>query len=328
MNSDLAVVVIGRNEGERLQRCLHSIQRQADQVVYVDSGSSDGSVTHARTTGAEIVALDMSMPFSAARARNEGFDRALQRWSEIKFVQFVDGDCELNCEWLVFGRKFFDAHPSCAIAAGRVKERYPERSIYNRLCDIEWDTPVGESDACGGIFMVRVSAFRQGEGFNPAVIAGEEPELCYRLKNMGWQIYRLDHPMALHDAAISHFSQWWKRTARSGHAYAQGFALHRVDGQGYCLRDSLRIWLWSCLLPIGILFSGWAVHPMAALLLIIYPVQIGRITIDVHRQVENWHHALAYALFNMLGKLPQLFGQLLFLKRNMKENYYFTIEYK
>ena len=46
--------------------------------------------------------------------------------------------------------------PNLAIVCGRLRERFPEQSIYNRLCDMEWDTPVGETKACGGIAMMRV----------------------------------------------------------------------------------------------------------------------------------------------------------------------------
>ena len=48
-------------------------------------------------------------------------------------------------------------------------------------------------------------------GFNPAVIAGEEPELCVRLRQAGWKIHRLDAEMTLHDAAMTSWRQWWKR---------------------------------------------------------------------------------------------------------------------
>ena len=65
----VSVVVIGRNEGERLKRCLASLATDSTCIVYVDSGSSDGSVDHARKSGVDVVELDLSIPFTAARAR-------------------------------------------------------------------------------------------------------------------------------------------------------------------------------------------------------------------------------------------------------------------
>ena len=41
---DLGAVVIGRNEGARLERCLDSLQGTVACIVYADSGSEDGSV--------------------------------------------------------------------------------------------------------------------------------------------------------------------------------------------------------------------------------------------------------------------------------------------
>ena len=69
----IGIVVIGRNEGGRLIRCLTSL-KENKQLVYVDSGSTDSSVIEARRRGAEVVELNMEIPFTAARARNEGFE--------------------------------------------------------------------------------------------------------------------------------------------------------------------------------------------------------------------------------------------------------------
>src|ERR1700738_3404233 len=88
----VGVVVIGRNEGDRLRRCLESVRGTADRVVYVDSGSSDNSVAMSRGLGATVVELDLRIPFTAARARNEGFDRLLGEQPALRYVFFVDGD--------------------------------------------------------------------------------------------------------------------------------------------------------------------------------------------------------------------------------------------
>ena len=68
----IAVVVIGRNEGERLRQCLMSIDKGVAGIVYVDSGSTDQSIALAESLGAQVVELDASIPFTAARARNVG----------------------------------------------------------------------------------------------------------------------------------------------------------------------------------------------------------------------------------------------------------------
>jgi glycosyltransferase involved in cell wall biosynthesis len=220
-----AVVVIGRNEGERLRRCLRSLAA-ADLVVYVDSSSTDGSPQSARALGADIVMLDMTSPFTAARARNAGYRRLRQRAPECQYVQFVDGDCELDGVWLDQAVSFLDANERIAAVAGRLRERCPERTIYNWMCHREWDIPAGETRWCGGIAMMRTQAIDKAGGFREDLIAGEEPELCVRLRAAGWRIWRLDIPMATHDAAMTRFAQWWRRAARGGYAQAEGAALH------------------------------------------------------------------------------------------------------
>ncbi|RYD45382.1 MAG: glycosyltransferase [Sphingomonadales bacterium] len=216
----IGVVAIGRNEGERLRVCLGSVPADVP-VAYVDSGSTDGSVDFARSRGSAVIELDLASPFTAARARNAGLEAILRTSPALRYIQFVDGDCELETGWLAVAEQFLESQPSVAAVCGRRRERYPERSFYNRLCDAEWNTPIGEADACGGDAMFRASALMQAQGYDAAIIAGEEPELCHRLRGMGWQVWRIDSPMTIHDADMHRARQWWLRSVRSGFGYAQ-----------------------------------------------------------------------------------------------------------
>jgi len=227
-----AVVAIGRNEGRRLERCIESLRGRFDPIVYVDSGSKDGSVELVRGLGLEVVELDMSVPFSAGRARNAGFEWIQENSSGTRYVQFIDGDCELDAAWPALARETLERDSGLAIVCGRRRERMPEASIYNRLCDLEWDSPIGSVRACGGDFMVRCDAFAEVGGFDPCFVGGEEPELCLRLRLLDWRIERLSAEMTLHDAAMDRVGQWWLRAQRSGHAYVHTFWKHRS------LRDS------------------------------------------------------------------------------------------
>ena len=263
----LAVVLIGRNEGARLIRCLASVQGRVGQVVYVDSGSTDGSVVAARAAGAEVVELDLTQPFTAARARNAGL-AALRQGVLPDWVQFVDGDCEMQPGWIATARSFLDAHPKAAVACGRRRERFPQASVYNRLCDAEWDTPVGEAFACGGDALMRRESLDQIGGYNPTLIAGEEPEMCVRLRAKGWQIWRLEAEMALHDAAMTRFSQWWRRTRRGGHAAAEGMAMHGTGPERLGVAMVRRALIWGMALPGVTVLLAVLVGPWALLLLL------------------------------------------------------------
>lgn len=221
----IGLVAIGRNEGERLKRCLRSAPPHIP-IVYVDSASTDDSVAFALTTQATVVELDMDKPFSAARARNEGISTLLRQYPGLAFIQVVDGDCEIETDWIACAASFLESQTSVAAVCGRRRERYPDASIYNRMCDDEWDTPIGEAKACGGDALLRVVALQQVGTYDPVLIAGEEPELCQRLRAADWKIWRLDAPMTIHDADMHNFGQYWKRAIRCGFGSAQ--VLHKT----------------------------------------------------------------------------------------------------
>jgi glycosyltransferase involved in cell wall biosynthesis len=307
---NVGVVVIGRNEGERLRRCLESVVPRADSVVYVDSGSTDGSAAMARAMGVAVVDLDMHLPFTAARARNEGFRRLRESAWHLDCVQFVDGDSELTKGWLGYAATFLANHENVAAVCGRVREKYPRKTIYNMLCDIEWDAPAGEAKACGGIAMMRVSAFEGARGYRAEMIAGEEPELCVRLRASGWHVWRAGEDMAVHDAAMARFAQWWTRTLRSGYSYAHGAHLHGTSPERHRVRESRRAWVWGLGIPAAVLALALACGAWAMLLLLIYPLQVARLAFRGGRSIgENWWHAY----FLVLGKFPEMLGQVRFL---------------
>ena len=324
----VGLVAIGRNEGERLRQCLLSVIGKVAHVVYVDSGSTDDSIELARALLVDVVELDLSTPFTAARARNAGFAHLLQKNTQLEFVQFVDGDCEVVEGWIERAHSELEAQPNVAVVCGRRRERFPKQSIYNQLCDMEWDTPIGEAKACGGDSMMRVKAFQQVGGFNPALIAGEEPELCVRLRQKEWKILRIDAEMTLHDAQMTRFSQWWKRALRAGHAYAEGAWLHGRSSEGHWRRESWSIWFWGFYLPLLALGLIWPTHGFSLLLLVGYPVLAGRIFLKQRSQNIRTEHAALYALSCVLGKFAQVGGTLGFLRTHLLGTKSTLIEYK
>jgi glycosyltransferase involved in cell wall biosynthesis len=307
--SRIGVVTIGRNEGERLKQCLASVADSAGRVVYVDSGSTDGSVAWARGVGVEVVELDLSIPFTAARARNAGFERLSQMDPEVQYVQFADGDCEVVDGWIRRAEQELDSDAKLAVVCGRRRERSPHASIYNRLCDIEWNTPVGPAKACGGDALMRVTAFREVGGFNPNLIAGEEPELCVRLRQRGWGVLRVQADMTLHDAGLTRIGQWWKRNVRAGHAYAEGSALHGRPPERHWVKEVRSNLFWGAVLPALMLGLAWPTRGASLALGGCYGILGWRIYRSLKRRGFSARDALASALFTVLGKVPQVLGQ-------------------
>jgi GT2 family glycosyltransferase len=323
--SDVGAVVIGRNEGERLRVCLASVRAQSSKVVYVDSGSTDGSAEMARAMGVAVVDLDMRVAFTAARARNAGFARLLALHPEVSLVQLVDGDCEVHPAWLSTARAFLELNPDVAAVCGRRRERFPERSVYNLLCDIEWDTPVGEALACGGDVLMRVDALRQVGGYRDDLIAGEEPELCVRLRAQGWRIWRLEAEMTLHDAGMTRFGQWWNRTTRAGFAFAEGAHLHGGPPERHWVRESRSAWAWGASMPLAIGLAAVLWGPWWLLALAIYPLQMLRLYLRSRGPTKTraWR-----AVFLVLGKFAEAFGQGKYIARRWSGGPTQLIEYK
>jgi GT2 family glycosyltransferase len=328
----VGVVAIGRNEGERLRRCLESVKDRVAAVVYVDSGSADDSVNLARSLGVDVVQLDLSIPFTAARSRNAGVKRLLELKPEVAYVQVVDGDCEVVEGWLdralMEMRK--EGNLNVALVCGRRRERAPDASVYNFLIDMEWNTPIGEAEACGGDALIRIEAFNQVGGYDETLIAGEEPEMCWRMRHAStpWRILRIDAEMTLHDAQLSRFTQWWKRSARSGHAYAEGHALNgHVDGYcGHAVRSMVQ---WAVVLPLVAIGLAWFTWGASFLLLGLYLVLWARIRssrIDQHG--DSPRDASLYANYCIAGKFAQLQGMSRYWWNRLRGRKTKLLEYK
>ena len=318
--SGVAAIAIGRNEGARLLACLASLRDRAAPVIYVDSGSTDGSAEAARAAGVVVVALDMDRPFTAARARNAGLARlAADGASPPRYVQFVDADCEMRPGWIAEARAFLDAAPRAAIVCGRLRERHPEASIWNAMIDDEWDRPAGPARACGGIAMMRTAPLLAAGGFDPALIAGEEPELCLRLRAAGWEVWRIDAEMAWHDAALTSWRQWWQRARRAGHTYAEGAAMHGRGPERHKVAELGRALAWGLVVPL-VTLAGLFVTPWAALLLLVWPARILRL----RARGTTW----PVATFTALSALPAAQGALGWAWRRATRARPRLIEYK
>ena len=234
----VSVVVIGRNEGDRLHRCLQSISqiKHPDfdlEVIYVDSGSEDGSVTLAEEAGARVIALQPERP-SAALGRNAGW-----RAANGSTILFLDGDTVLHPDFVANSLPDLST-PDIAVIWGHRRELYPRRSMYNRVLDLDWIYLAGPTLYCGGDALFRRSVLAETGGFDELLIAGEEPELCRRIAALGFTILHVDRPMTGHDLAITRWRQYWKRSTRAGHAFAEVSERLRATGQTFWMGESRR----------------------------------------------------------------------------------------
>lgn len=320
----IGVVVIGRNEGQRLVNCLHSLQREAVRVVYVDSGSTDGSLEVAAEFGALSVLLDDETPFTAARARNAGFAHLMAQDGSPALVQFIDGDCRVEPGYLAQAAARFGQDPGLGVVTGWRAEIAPQASVYNAMCDHEWHGPVGEIAACGGDMMVRVAAFEQVGGFNAQVIAAEDDEFCTRLRKAGWQLERLPLSMTHHDANMMRFSQWWSRATRTGHGFEQVNHLH----PDYFTRERRRMWLYGAVLPLLGLLGLFVFWPLLVLVLGLYALSYLRTVQGLRGSGFSTLQAAHHGVYLFLSKFPNVIGALTYRKRAWHGRDMEIIEYK
>ncbi|WP_263360066.1 glycosyltransferase family 2 protein [Acidicapsa ligni] len=324
---DLSVVIIGRNEGERLERCILSAQSiegwSAKEILYVDSGSTDGSLELAAKLGARVLPLPPG-PFTAARARNMGWQSATG-----KLILFLDGDTILNADFPVAALAELEKNATNAAAWGHRRELCECLSIYVRVLDLDWVYPPGETLFFGGDVLVRRAALEAVNGFDETLIAGEEPEMCRRMRNLGWHIQHIDVQMTLHDLAITRFSQYWRRSQRAGYAFASVSSRFRGTSDPFWSDEARRnrqrglFWLLSPIVALilsAILLSLW---PFMLWILLLFALAV-RTARQYRWKPASWTTLLLYGFHSHLQQIPIFFGQLQFLMNGNKA----LMEYK
>lgn len=325
----ISVVVIGRNEGERLLACLRSVfavpwDRLRFEVIYVDSASADASPQRARELGARVIELQPEHP-CAAVGRNAGW-----RASRGDYVLFLDGDTVLHPD---FPRRALAAmaDPQVAVVWGHRRELAPQQSLYVRVLDLDWVYPPGESEFCGGDALMRRAALEQVDGFDDTLIAGEEPELCRRLRARDHRILHIDAPMTTHDLAMTSFAAYWRRAFRAGHAYAEVANRFRHSPDPLWLAETRRNLIRGCTVLAALPVTLWAaaISPWMAL-----PITAGGIAL-LSRSAQRckWKTSESptrwlYAMHSLVQHVPILFGQLAWHINNRYGRQTTLIEYK
>lgn len=327
----ISVVVIGRNEGERLSRCLESVQRMrwpgAFELIYVDSDSHDASPELAGKAGAQVIRLDTGMQ-TAARGRNAGWRRA-----SASLVLFLDGDTVLDPDFPLRAVQAVEADAAVAVVWGHCREIHPSASIYNRVLDLDWIYAPGFSEFCGGNALIRRDVLESVAGFDESFIAGEEPEMCRRIRSRGYKILHIDAAMVGHDLAITGFRQYWRRAVRSGYAYANVASRFRDAGEEGWDREARRNLMRGAALALvsaaGVALSVASRSALPGLAAAgILATLIVRTACQVKWKSGRWSTRLLYGVHAHFQQIPMLAGQLQYRLDRRRGRTPQLIEYK
>ena len=258
----ISVVIIGLNVRRYLHQCIRAVQasnypRELLEIIYVDSGSSDTSQEIARSyRDVRVLCLNTDKP-NAAKGRNAGLNA-----SRFELIQFVDADSYLHPDWLLEATE--NMQGKTAAVAGGLFERYPNKNIYHRMAGVEWNLrrndrgwTISEKKALvfGGNVMIKRSAIKKAGGYDELLRAGEDPDLSYRIRQLGFEILRLNQVMASHDINIGSRQQFLKRSRRSGYAYAMLALKYWKEPERFMVRQFFRIVV-GALAPTLVLITG------------------------------------------------------------------------
>ena len=327
----VSVVVIGRNEGQRLAACLESIKAIAFdgemEIIYVDSNSHDGSPELAERLGAKVLRIVPKHP-CAAIGRNAGW-----REARAPYILFLDGDTRLAPDFLQTALTELQARPDVAVVWGHRRERHPEHTLFNRILDLDWIYPPGITEFCGGDALMRRAILEQTGGYDESLIAGEEPELCQRIRALGQQILHIDQPMTDHDLAMTAWQAYWKRALRAG--FADADVSQRLKNsacplwQRECRRNALHA---SVLLAL--LLAGLGLSLSTATLLPLYLMLLAYAGLTLRSAYKaRWKSRepltlVLYGLHSHLQQIPIAIGQLRYWLARIRRQRQTLIEYK
>lgn len=329
----ISVVVIGRNEGQRLARCLESIRRMpgfsdsGSELIYVDSKSRDGSPELAATYGARVIVLDAPRT-TAALGRNAGW-----RAAKGEFILFLDGDTILHPDFARAAVQPILEDSSIVAVWGHRREIHPEASIYNRILDLDWVYAPGIAEFCGGDVVMRRHALEEVGGYDSDLIAGEEPDLCRRMRARGYRILHIDHPMTGHDLQITRFSQYWKHAARAGHAFAEISARFRNSDDKFWDAERRRnlirggFWIGSFALAAAVCALRLTVVPILLWLALLLVLSL-RSAWKSRWKTREVPTLLLYGVHSHLQQIPICVGQITYALDQRRGNRRALIEYK
>jgi len=207
----LSVVVITKNEADRVRPCIESIFRAAAElvpfeVILVDSASTDGTVDLATDYPITVLEIPEEHVVSCGAGRYVG-----DRVARGDLVLHVDGDMKLTDSWLPAAVEYLRENDDVAAVEGCLNDRH---TVGETVLDV---------DKVGGVMLFDRDALESVGGFAPYLNAYEDVDVGYRLTAAGHRLVRLpimsaEHPVL--DSIREPVRRW-----RAGYYHGVGQAI-------------------------------------------------------------------------------------------------------
>jgi glycosyltransferase involved in cell wall biosynthesis len=313
---ELSFVVIGYNEGKMLRACLESIRNTdlkhiAYEIIYVDGGSNDDSIAIANDFGVDLL-LGGDRRRKAAENRNLGAVH-----SKGRFIQFLDGDMKINRMWTALAYTFINENNNAASVCGYIHET--GSGFIKRVLEIDWVHKAGEVDYCGGAALWRRDIFLQAGGFPEDVSYGEEPCLCWKIRNkLRMKIYLLDKQMVTHDLGFSGIGDYLRRNIRCGETYSEIASHFYRSSDRLYFKESISNFLWAGLIIMSMVLFFTGPHWLRLSIIACFVLILTRKSIQIFQRGHELRVSIFYALHIYFSKLPLALGGLLWLSRSFR----------
>ncbi len=254
----LDIVIIGKNEEKVLQKTFTSVIKACTifekefknkpNVIYIDSNSTDSSILIAKRNSIKYKVITGET--TPAIGRIEGVTE-----TNSKYIFFLDGDTEVDENWLVEGVQFLEQNEKVAGVGGRLTF-----NIYNSTSklmwsnDNYWNTSSSVEniyDGVGGTFLYSRKAYLKSGGFSTRYVNTEEFDLMLKIIARGYEVKRLNIPMAIHNDFKTKKESFIKRYLLTKNNFISGKVCRNAPKTKKTLKTMFyRFWLYMLHLPL------------------------------------------------------------------------------
>lgn len=268
-NIFISVIIIAKNEEERVGRCFDSVmklrKKYSTEIIFVDSASSDKTIDIALKYPIQIYRISKSKYLNPSAGRYVGFPHA-----KGEYVLFIDGDSILIEGFVEKALSILKSSDVAAVAGKRIFRKMGESlRIKEKITG-----KMREYNTIGGTGIYKRKILEAVGTFNPHMGGQEERELCFRIRQNGYKIIKVDIPMEYH---INKNMDIMEATERAGYFIGVGQIIRRYGFKKitwellYDQKKALFETLIVTLSPIWILLSiifQWPVLIVGSLIII------------------------------------------------------------